>query len=123
MNANPLPDIETPCIKVCVVDPESGFCIGCGRNRLEIGSWLGFSPAQRTDIIVELKVRVETSLPQARRGGCRAVSNRSRREAGLELHSQIDFARIGIGLVEKQSATSPVRASWILLPKPKFKPA
>ncbi|HEY5598604.1 MAG TPA: DUF1289 domain-containing protein, partial [Kiloniellales bacterium] len=61
-----------PCIKVCVVDPESGFCIGCGRNRLEIGSWLGFSPAQRTDIIVELKVRVETlTLRRRRRGGRR----------------------------------------------------
>lgn len=72
MNANPLPEIETPCIKVCVVDPESGFCIGCGRNRLEIGSWLGFSPAQRTDIIVELKVRVETlTLRRRRRGGRR----------------------------------------------------
>ncbi len=72
MNANPLPEIETPCIKVCVVDPESGFCIGCGRNRLEIGNWLGFSPAQRTDIIVELKVRVETlTLRRRRRGGRR----------------------------------------------------
>ncbi len=72
MNANPLPEIETPCIKVCVVDPESGFCIGCGRTRLEIGSWLGFSPAQRKDIMVELTERVETlTLRRRRRGGRR----------------------------------------------------
>ena len=33
-------DIETPCIKVCVLDPESGYCIGCGRTRNEIAGWL-----------------------------------------------------------------------------------
>ena len=72
MNANPLPEIETPCVKVCVVDPETGFCIGCGRTRLEIGSWLGLSPAQRRDIMAELKVRVETlTLRKRRRGGRR----------------------------------------------------
>ena len=27
------PEIETPCVKLCVVDPETGFCIGCGRTR------------------------------------------------------------------------------------------
>ena len=30
MNAMNQPAIETPCIKICVVDPETGFCIGCG---------------------------------------------------------------------------------------------
>jgi uncharacterized protein len=44
MNAMNQPAIETPCIKICVVDPETGFCIGCGRTRGEIGGWLGLSP-------------------------------------------------------------------------------
>ena len=44
MNAMNQPAIETPCIKICVVDPETGFCIGCGRTRTEIGGWLGLSP-------------------------------------------------------------------------------
>jgi hypothetical protein len=72
MNANPLPEIETPCIKVCVVDPETGFCIGCGRTRLEIGSWLGFSPRERKDIMAGLPHRVETlTMRKRRRGGRR----------------------------------------------------
>jgi len=72
MNAFDLPVIETPCIKVCVVDPDTGFCIGCGRTRIEIGSWLGLSPAQRRDIMAELKQRVETlTLRKRRRGGRR----------------------------------------------------
>ena len=62
MNAFDLPEIETPCIKVCVVDPETGFCIGCGRTRMEIGSWLGLTPADRQT--------VETlTLRKRRRGG------------------------------------------------------
>ena len=47
MNAMNQPAIETPCVKICVVDPETGFCIGCGRTRNEIGGWLGMSPEQR----------------------------------------------------------------------------
>ena len=47
MNAMNQPAIETPCIKICVVDPETGFCIGCGRTRGEIGGWLGLSPEER----------------------------------------------------------------------------
>jgi uncharacterized protein len=55
------PGIESPCVKICVVDPETGFCIGCGRTRDEIGSWLGFSPEQR-----------RLTLRKSRRGGRRA---------------------------------------------------
>ncbi len=35
--------IETPCVKICVVDPETGFCIGCGRTRGEIAGWIGMT--------------------------------------------------------------------------------
>ena len=70
MNAFDLPEIETPCIKVCVVDPETGFCIGCGRTRMEIGSWLGLSPADRKSLMESLGERVETlTLRKRRRGG------------------------------------------------------
>ena len=70
MNALDLPEIETPCIKVCVVDPDSGFCIGCGRTRMEIGSWLGLTPADRQTVMASLGERVETlTLRKRRRGG------------------------------------------------------
>jgi len=73
MNANPLPAIETPCIKVCVVDPETGHCIGCGRTRQEIGGWLGFSPEQRREIMASLPQRMESlTSRKRRRGGRRA---------------------------------------------------
>ncbi len=72
MNAPSLPMIETPCIRVCVVDPETGFCIGCGRTRTEIGSWLSFDAKQRHDIVAGLPERVATlTLRKRRRGGRR----------------------------------------------------
>jgi uncharacterized protein len=70
MNAFDLPEIQTPCIKVCVIEPETGFCIGCGRTRMEIGNWLGISPAERQSIMLGLPERVETlTLRKRRRGG------------------------------------------------------
>lgn len=72
MNAYSLPEIETPCIKVCVVDPETGFCIGCGRTRVEIGSWLGLTPLERRDIMAGLEERIASlTLRKRRRGGRR----------------------------------------------------
>ena len=70
MNANPLPNIETPCIKICVVDPDTGFCIGCGRTRDEIGAWLAMAAEERRTVMQQLPERVATlTLRKRRRGG------------------------------------------------------
>jgi predicted Fe-S protein YdhL (DUF1289 family) len=71
MNAMTPREIETPCIKVCVVDPETGFCIGCGRTRDEIGLWLALSPAERHEIVLNLPERVATLTQRKRRRGGR----------------------------------------------------
>jgi predicted Fe-S protein YdhL (DUF1289 family) len=60
-----MPNIESPCNKVCVVDPTSALCIGCGRSLAEIGGWLGFSPEERARIMAELPQRLST-LPGRR---------------------------------------------------------
>jgi predicted Fe-S protein YdhL (DUF1289 family) len=73
MDDNRFPDIETPCVKICVVDPETGFCIGCGRTRMEIASWIGMAPAERRTIMESLPERVSTlTLRKSRKGGRRA---------------------------------------------------
>jgi predicted Fe-S protein YdhL (DUF1289 family) len=51
-------DIESPCNKVCVVDPISALCIGCGRSLAEIEGWLRFTPEQRVRIMAELPRRL-----------------------------------------------------------------
>ena len=51
-------DIESPCNKVCVVDPSSALCIGCGRSLAEIAGWLRFTPEERVRIMSELPQRL-----------------------------------------------------------------
>ncbi len=64
------PDIETPCVKICVVDPETQLCIGCGRTRDEIGGWIGMKPEERHAVVLALPDRMATmTLRKSRRGG------------------------------------------------------
>jgi uncharacterized protein len=51
--------IESPCIKVCVIDPATGFCIGCGRTGHEIGSWMAMTPETRRSVIADLPSRLK----------------------------------------------------------------
>jgi predicted Fe-S protein YdhL (DUF1289 family) len=72
MSQHPVTQIKSPCIKLCVIEPESGFCIGCGRSRDEIACWMSYSAAQRDVIMLELPQRL-TNLTRnkTRRGGRR----------------------------------------------------
>ena len=64
--AVPAPPVSTPCIKVCVVDGESGLCLGCLRTLPEIGGWSGLSEAQRAAVMAELPARRERLAPGKR---------------------------------------------------------
>jgi predicted Fe-S protein YdhL (DUF1289 family) len=65
------PEIESPCIKVCVIDPGSGYCIGCGRTREEIASWLGINVGERRRIMGVLRDRMSSLTDRRRRKGGR----------------------------------------------------
>ncbi|MFC3166860.1 DUF1289 domain-containing protein [Paracoccus fontiphilus] len=49
--------IDSPCIKVCVIDPASGLCTGCLRSLDEIAAWSGLSPETRRRIMADLPAR------------------------------------------------------------------
>jgi predicted Fe-S protein YdhL (DUF1289 family) len=49
--------IATPCIKVCVVDGESGLCMGCYRQLSEVAGWQRLSDDERGRIMAELPGR------------------------------------------------------------------
>ena len=51
-------DIESPCNKVCTVDPISKLCAGCGRSLAEIEGWIRFSTEERARIMAELPLRL-----------------------------------------------------------------
>jgi predicted Fe-S protein YdhL (DUF1289 family) len=50
--------IESPCNKVCTLDPISALCIGCGRTLAEIEAWSRLSSADRVRIMAELPRRL-----------------------------------------------------------------
>jgi len=60
--------IETPCTKICVVDPASGLCRGCGRSLSEIASWSSLSVEERRRVMAELADRIAAAATAAR--GC-----------------------------------------------------
>lgn len=56
--------IKTPCIKVCVVDGESGLCLGCYRKLSEVAGWARLSDAERETIMTELPDRKGLIRPE-----------------------------------------------------------
>jgi predicted Fe-S protein YdhL (DUF1289 family) len=52
------PIIESPCVKICTLDTQAGFCRGCGRTLDEIAGWVRMDSAQRRRIMAELPARL-----------------------------------------------------------------
>jgi len=50
--------VSTPCIKICVIDPASKLCEGCGRTLTEIAQWGQLSEAERRGVMAELPERL-----------------------------------------------------------------
>lgn len=50
-------EIESPCIKICVIHPESRLCTGCLRSIDEIGAWSKMSADDRRAVMAELPSR------------------------------------------------------------------
>ena len=69
-------DIESPCNKVCVVDPVSALCVGCGRSLAEIAAGSG-SRRARARIMADLPRR----LRRCRRRGAAPTPPEGRRRA------------------------------------------
>lgn len=62
--ASPPKAIATPCIKVCIVDPESSLCLGCYRTLTEIGGWARLPEDERTRLMAELPARRSRIRPE-----------------------------------------------------------
>ncbi|MGH7025035.1 MAG: DUF1289 domain-containing protein [Caulobacteraceae bacterium] len=63
MNAPPKP-ILTPCAQVCVVDGESGLCLGCYRTLSEVARWSALSEHERAAIMATLPSRRARIRPE-----------------------------------------------------------
>ncbi|MGP0094086.1 MAG: DUF1289 domain-containing protein [Xanthobacteraceae bacterium] len=50
--------LESPCTKVCAIEPMSGLCLGCGRTLAEIEHWLVFTVNERDEVMAKLPLRL-----------------------------------------------------------------
>jgi uncharacterized protein len=62
-------EIESPCVKLCVIHPEARICAGCYRTIEEIGGWTRMTPDERRRVMAELPARA--GRLSVRRGGRR----------------------------------------------------
>ncbi len=51
---------SSPCIRLCVIDPASKLCEGCGRTLQEIAQWSRLSEAERLAIMATLEERLSS---------------------------------------------------------------
>jgi predicted Fe-S protein YdhL (DUF1289 family) len=49
---------SSPCIKICVIDPASKLCEGCGRTLAEIAQWGRMSEPERLAVMAQLQARI-----------------------------------------------------------------
>jgi len=63
MDSAPAP-IATPCVKVCVVDGESGLCLGCYRTLNEVARWSSLLQSERSQIMAALPGRRTRVRPE-----------------------------------------------------------
>ncbi|WP_293447131.1 DUF1289 domain-containing protein [Planktotalea sp.] len=60
-------ELDSPCIQICIVHPETRLCTGCNRSIDEISQWSKMTSETRRSIMEELQSR--QSAPTGRRGG------------------------------------------------------
>jgi uncharacterized protein len=60
-------EIQSPCVKLCVVHPEARICVGCYRTIDEIAGWSRYTHAERAVLMDALPARATTLT--RRRGG------------------------------------------------------
>ena len=59
-------EIESPCVQICTIHPDTGLCIGCHRTAAEIGGWSRMASDERRRIMAVLP---ERQAAPGRRGG------------------------------------------------------
>jgi predicted Fe-S protein YdhL (DUF1289 family) len=60
-------EIQSPCVKLCVVHPEERICVGCLRSMEEIATWSRLSHEARAAVMADLPARAPRLTK--RRGG------------------------------------------------------
>lgn len=60
-------EVESPCVNLCQVHPQTRLCIGCKRSIDEITNWSRYSHQERAELMDDIQTR--QASPTTRRGG------------------------------------------------------
>ena len=85
---------ESPCIAVCMMDPRTNLCFGCGRTLPEIARWSRMDSAERFAIMAQLAARMA--------------------EAGLEPAPAVQIARGKAGEFALHAKINGVKAPMVI---------
>ncbi|WP_431275114.1 DUF1289 domain-containing protein [Variovorax ureilyticus] len=55
-------DVPSPCISICRIDSESGFCEGCLRTIDEIAAWSRMSDADKRGVWRAIELRAQAGF-------------------------------------------------------------
>ena len=56
-DAIPSAHVVSPCVSICVLDGETGLCMGCLRSRDEIQTWPRLSAGEKHQLLMKLEQR------------------------------------------------------------------
>lgn len=57
MSTDPSFEPASPCIGVCMMDPNTKLCDGCFRTLDEIGAWWDYTPGEKRTVLTQLAER------------------------------------------------------------------
>jgi len=55
---HPQPEVPSPCVSVCTMDPHSAVCSGCWRSLEEIGAWSRMSDEAKRQVWQRIQLRL-----------------------------------------------------------------
>ena len=58
--------IPSPCVKVCVLERDTGWCLGCLRDLEEIAAWSSMDDAERLMVLKRIDERRASLLAGAK---------------------------------------------------------
>ncbi len=50
-------EVKSPCNELCLIDEDTGLCIGCLRTSDEIASWQTYTEALKRNVLSEIEKR------------------------------------------------------------------
>jgi hypothetical protein len=49
--------VASPCVNVCQLDPQTGYCMGCMRTIEEIADWLEMTDEEKQQVLDRIEQR------------------------------------------------------------------